>query len=135
MYPKISENTSLLVVKDHHLLKGLKVIILEMLSSKELYSFLVYAIDHQPTSQKCIDNFFPNIELPWKEIYLIAHKVTVNSQLRCFHYKIINSVLYLNMKLFQFDKTHSPLGSFCHTEAETTLYVFHKCSVTKILWN
>ena len=25
--------------------------------------------------------------------------------------------------------------SFCHTEAETTLHVFHKCSVTKILWN
>ena len=24
---------------------------------------------------------------------------------------------------------------FFHTEAETTLHVFHKCSVTKILWN
>ena len=25
--------------------------------------------------------------------------------------------------------------SFCHTEAETTLHIFHKCSATKILWN
>ena len=25
--------------------------------------------------------------------------------------------------------------SFFHTEAELTLHVFHKCSVTKILWN
>ena len=25
--------------------------------------------------------------------------------------------------------------SSCHTEAETTLHVFHKCSVTKIVWN
>ena len=24
---------------------------------------------------------------------------------------------------------------FCHTEAEATLHVFYKCSVTKILWN
>ena len=33
-----SENTSLMVVKDHHLLRGLRIIILEKLSSKELNS-------------------------------------------------------------------------------------------------
>ena len=43
-------------------------------------------------------------------------------------------MLYLNEKLFQFGKTQSPLSSFCHVEAETTLHGFHKCSVTKILW-
>ena len=41
-----SENTSLLVVKVHHLLKGLRIII----SSKELYSLLI-SVDHQPTSK------------------------------------------------------------------------------------
>ena len=25
--------------------------------------------------------------------------------------------------------------SFCHTETKTTLYIFHKCSATKIFWN
>ena len=44
-------------------------------------------------------------------------------------------MLYLNKKFFPFGNTQSPLCSFCHTEAETTLHVFHKCSVTKILWN
>ena len=130
-----SENTSFLVVKDHHLLRGSRIIILEKLNSKELYSLLISAIEHQPTSQKYFDNLFPNIELPWKEIYLTARKATANSYLRCFNYKIINNVLYLNKKLFQFGKTQSPLCSFCHTEAETTLHIFHKCSATKILWN
>ena len=41
-----SENTSLLVVKDHHLLRGSRIIIVEKLSSKELYSLLISAIDH-----------------------------------------------------------------------------------------
>ena len=41
----------------------------------------------------------------------------------------------MNKKLFQFDKTQSLLCSFCHSEAETTLHVFHKCSVTKIVSN
>ena len=128
-----SENTSLLVVKDHHLLRGSRIIILEKLSSKELYSFLISAIDHQPTSQKYFDNLFPNIELPWEKIYLTVRKATGNSHLLCFNYKIINNVLYLNKKLFQFGKTRSPVCSFYHTEAETTLHVFHKCSPAKIL--
>ena len=98
-----SENISLLVVKDHHLLRGSRIIILEKLSSKELYSLLISAIEHQPTSQKYFDNLFANIELPWKEIYLPACKATANSYLGCFNYKIINNVLYLNKKLFQFD--------------------------------
>ena len=96
---------------------------------------LISAIEHQPTSQKYFDNLFPNIELPWKEIYLTACKATANGYLRCFNYKIINNVLYLNKKLLQFSKTQSPLCSFCHTEAETTLHIFHKCSATNILWN
>ena len=117
-----SENTSLLVVKDHHLLRDSRIIIIEKLSFKELYSLLISAINHQPTSQKCFNNLFSNIELLWKEIYLTARKATVNSHLRCSNYKNINNVLYLNKKLFQFGKNQSPLCSFCQTEAETTLY-------------
>ena len=44
-------------------------------------------------------------------------------------------MLYLNEKLFQLGKTQPPLCSFCHNKAETTLHVFHKCSVSKTLWN
>ena len=54
-YQKIlTENTSLLMVKDHHLLWGLRITILEKLSSKKLYSLLISAIDHQPTSQNVL---------------------------------------------------------------------------------
>ena len=130
-----SENTSLLVVKNHHLLRGSKIVILEKLSSKELYLLLISAINCQPTSQKCYGNLLSNVELAWKEIYLNARKATSNSHLHPFNYKIINNVLYLNEKLFQFGKAQSSLCSFCHNEAETTLHVFHKCSVTKTLWN
>ena len=61
--------------------------------------------------------------------------MTANSLVRCFHCKVINNVLYLNKRFFQFGKTQSLLCSFHHTEAETTLHIFDKCSVTKILWN
>ena len=83
-----SENTSLLVVNDHHLLKGFRIIVLEKLSSKELYPLLISAIDHQPTSKIYFDNLFLYIELTWKKIYLTVHQETTNSHLCCFHYKI-----------------------------------------------
>ena len=63
-------------MKDRHLLRGSRIVILEKLSF-----LLISAIDHQPISQKYSDNLFPNIELPWKEIYLIVRKTTVNSNL------------------------------------------------------
>ena len=125
----------LLLVKDHHLLMGSRIITLGKLVSKELYSLLISAIDHQPSSQKYFDNLFPNIELPCKEIYLTARKATVNSISCCFHYKILNNMLYLNKNRFQFGPTQSSLCSFRHNEVETTLHAFHKSSVTKTLWN
>ena len=121
-----SENTSLMVVKDHHLLRGLRIIILEKLSSKELNSQLISAIDHQPTSKKYFDNLFPNIDLHWKEIYFSARKATNKIHLYSLLYKIINNVLYLNKKLFQFGKNQFIFCSFCYTEAETTVQVSHK---------
>ena len=47
---KHQKNTSLVAVKDNNLRRGSRIIILEKLSSKELYSLLISAIDHQPTS-------------------------------------------------------------------------------------
>ena len=40
-----SQNTRFPVIKDHHLLRGSRIITLEKLSSKELYSLLISAID------------------------------------------------------------------------------------------
>ena len=96
---------------------------------------LISTIDHQVTSQNHFDNLFPDIELPWKKNYLTAHKVAANRHLRRFNFKIINNVLYLNKKLFQFGKIQSPLCSFCHTKSQTTLHVFHKSLVSKFFWN
>ena len=43
-------------------------IILKKLSSKQLYSLLISAIDHhQATLQKYFDNLFPDIKLLWKK--------------------------------------------------------------------
>ena len=57
---------------------------------------LISEIDDQPTSQKYFNKLFPNMELPWEKIYLVAHNVTFNSYLCHFHLKIISYLLHLN---------------------------------------
>lgn len=101
-----SENTNLLVVEDYHFTKGLKIDILEKLNSRELYSVLISAIDHQPNSQKYFNKLILNTKLPLEKIYLIVGIVTVNSYLCCFLNKIVN-MLYFNKKLFHWKNWYS----------------------------
>ena len=56
---------------------------------------------------------FPKKPIKWDEIYLLPRKITYNTYLRCFQYKVLNNVLYFNNKLYTSKETISPLCSFC----------------------
>ena len=45
--------------------------------------------------------------IDWKHVYHLPHRVTVDTILRIFQYKIWNNVLYLNEKLFRFKIFHA----------------------------
>ena len=44
-------------------------------------------IENNPTSQIYFEKMFPNKPIKWDEIYLLPHKVTYNTYLRCFNIK------------------------------------------------
>ena len=46
----------------------------------------------------------------------------------------MHNILYLNKKLFQFNKITSPECTFCKCEEETTIYLFYICRKTQVLW-
>ena len=68
-----------------------------------------------------------------QDLYL-PRIVTTDSRIRIFQDKIIHNVLYLNKKLFEFNKINSPECSFCKCEEETTIHLFHICRKTQALW-
>ena len=84
------------VVQDHHLIKSTRVIVLDKLTATEIYSIL--SSGNTPNPQKCYENF------DWKKVYILPRVVTINSFQRNFHYKILQSILYLNKMLFIFGK-------------------------------
>ena len=64
----------------------------------------------------------------------MPRRVTIDTNLRIFRYKILNNVLYLNEKLFKSKIVSSPLCSFCNSENETPIHLFHSCNQTESLW-
>ena len=105
------------------------------LNTATLYKIPIDANKIKPTSQIYFENLFPNFNPDWKSIYLLPRRVTLDTNLRMFQYKLLNNVLYLNNMLFRFKKFDSPLCSYCNEEEETLLHLFHSFLKTKQLWN
>ena len=100
---KETDDADNLLLRNHHLIKK-TLIGVEKLNSRQLYSLLVYTHPYTPTSQKFFNELLKTDSSDWKQIYLLAHLVTLGSYSRSFLYKILNNVLYLNKKLFTFRK-------------------------------
>ena len=130
-----TESINNLVIQDHHLIKKHQILSLNKLNSATLYEILIDANNIKPTSQTYFENLFSNFKPDWKSIYLLPRRVTLDTNLRMFQYKLLNNVLYLNNMLFRFKKVDSPLCSYCNEEEETPLHLFHSCLKTKQLWN
>ena len=65
---------------------------------------------------------------------MLPHLVTYNTYMRSFKYKILNSVLFFNRKLYPFGIKPSPLYFFCNLYDETPLHMLYECNTVKCLW-
>ena len=83
-------------------------------NSKELHSLQVSLNDTKTKPQIYFRRLFPNKEIEWKCIYVVwlLRRVTIDTNLLIFRYKILNNVLNLNEKLFKFKIVSSTLCYF-----------------------
>ena len=123
-----------LAIPDHHLIKKYQILSLNKLNSKELYKVQLLANSLKPTSQSYFENVFAGYVFERDKIYILPRKVTTDFRIRILQYKILHNVLYLNKKLFEFNKINSPECSFCKCEEETTIHLFHICKKAQALW-
>ena len=130
-----NNSTDFLLCTDHHITRKSRMLCLEKLISKELYVLMISNDNLLPSSQNYFNNMFTNCNLLWEQIYLLPRKVTIDSFLRCFQYKIINNTLFLNKKLFCFKIINTPFCSFCEKKEETTIHLFYECEKTCSLWS
>ena len=130
-----TESINNFFIQDHHWIKKHHILSLNKLNSATLYEIFIDANNVKPTSQTYFDNLFSNFKPDWKSIYLLPRRVTLDTNLRMFQYKLLNNVLYLNNILFRFKKVDSPLCSYCNEGEKTPLHLFHSCLKTKQVLN
>ena len=78
---------------------------------------------------------FTKLSLDWKEIYMTPRIVSSNAYMKSFQYKVLNNTLFLNKKLFLFQKSNSPSCSFCKEEDETIFHLYFEGPNIRNLWN
>ena len=76
-----------LLIQDHHLIKGARILTFEKLSSKELYSTLITKFTNKPSSKVYLEKSFPNMKFNWRKIYILSHITTINTYYTPFNTK------------------------------------------------
>ena len=129
-------NCKNIIYLNHHLIKKSQILAIKKLTPKELYSLSIVLKNEVPTFQKYFCNIFPNLQVEWKEIYLLLRKVSVvDTDLCMLQYKILNNILYLNKQLFIFNKKDTKLCSYCRLQDETINHIFVECKLAIKLWS
>ena len=128
-------NCKNIIYLNHHLIKNNQILAIDKLIPKELYSLSIFLKNELPTSQKYFCNIFPNLQVEWKKIYLLPRKVSNDTNLRMFQYKILNNILYLNKQLFIFNKKDTKLCPYCKLQDETSNHIFVECKFAIKLWS
>ena len=69
------------------------------------------------------------------EAFLLPLRVASEPYVRSFQYKVLNSILYPNDRLFKIGYVSNPNCTFCQVSRETTNPILFECSFSKSFWN
>ena len=104
-----------------------KTIPLEAITSRIACTLLTKPLIEKPTAQKSISELLGTSDVNWKVVCQIPHRVTNETSLRVFQYKILNNILHLNNRLQKFGFVESPLCPLCNRDPESILHLFCNC--------
>ena len=105
------------------------------INSKELYKYILSSRIKDPTAiDKWLD-IYPFLEnsTEWKKIYTLSYKVTKDTYLHSFQYKVLNRIINCNDKLFIWGKINSNKCHICNA-ADTIEHHFFLCPKSKVIW-
>ena len=87
-----------------------------------------------PSAQKRIQDQFSDVQFDWNEMYSLSFKVSVETEIGEFQYKVLNNIVFRNEKLFKIKMIDSPQCTFCKNEIESLEHLFCNCEITRSLW-
>ena len=96
--------------------------------SKDYYTLLTREKAKPPNiTQKLQSNFHFNSD-HLKQIFKLPHSIVVQSYVKAFQYKVINSIPYTNTNLYKIGFRTNDLCTFCDNHFESLTHLFYHCS-------
>ena len=107
------------------------------MKSKEFYALLIREKAQLPYIAYKLQSDFNLTNDQSRQIFQIPHAVTLESYVKAFQYKVLNSILYTNTKLYKMGFRTNDLCSFCKGQPESLNHLLFNghCPYSKQFWN
>ena len=102
--------------------------------SKDYYSLLVSKKAQPPNIIRKLKSDFNFTTQQFIQIFSLPHLVALESYVKAFQYKVINSILYTNGKLCKIGFRINDACTFCNDEPENLYHLFYECPHSKTFW-
>ena len=99
-----------LILLGHHLLKSISLFNIEKFESREFYCI----INSSRNNKSSLQMYFGKVWVRLEDHLYITTKSYHKHVLMSFQYKLVNSILYLNKKLFTFGLSATSFCTFCN---------------------
>ncbi len=114
-------------------INGHKKVLYE-LRCKDYYNFFIGIIAKLPTAVAKWNETYNIDEQEWEIIFGLPFKITIETDLQSFQYKILNRFLPCNYTLSIWYSTISKICPHCCTEVDTLVHYFVYCNDVVIFW-
>ena len=104
------------------------------ISPKQIYQIFLQQKQIAPTAKQKLSNKYSNIDIDWEKVYTLAFQCTLDTKIREFHYKILNCIIFTNVKLNLIGVVESPNCTFCQEAAESVEHLPFSCRISSEFW-
>ena len=104
------------------------------ISPKQIYQIFLQQKQIAPTAKQKLSNKYSNIDSDWEKVYTLAFKCTLDTKIREFHYKILNCIVFTNVKLNLIGVVESPNCTFCQEASESVEHLLFSCRISSDFW-
>ena len=105
-----------------------------MKKSKDYYALLKSKKAQYPNVSSVLKRDFNLTEDQLEKVFLLPHTVCSEPYVNAFQYKVLNSILYTNTKLYKIGYIADDKCSFCKFEPETPRHLLFDCVYSKLFW-
>ena len=93
-------------------------------NSKDYYTLIKSSKAKLPSNSQYLRQTLNLSDDHLKRVFWLPHKVSFEPYIKAFQYKVLNSTLFTNTKLFKIGYISEDKSSFCKLEPQTPHHVF-----------